>query len=492
MPSPIKRPENSVPMPEPAYKVELAPAACALDLGVGSERAEYVSQDYVLRTLHRTHRSINLMYCYYPFDEGWPTRASVAFPPKEPFAWSYPYDDYFPYQGGSKGNTRGEPFAQMRDVRRHGQDVTLTLTLDCKIPDEELAVIARELAPFGHLRLRINHECDGNWFAFNKRYTHKEISAFFARFNRVLKREAPLVKTICCWGTLDKKTGMLSYADGLGPMLEHADIWSVDKYLSLHYAWPFNVGEPDQLHKGIAYEGVEYVWSEIAAIYEMFAKIAGTRKPLEICEFNADGDVGGREFQSALLRSFYGRVVESRPDFLRAITYYQFRDKGRLGLEQEDPNQSEVGIQAPFLSEYRALMKQRVFCPRETWTRVPELPPLVWEASDNSKGVGYRVPIPARPSFFELWFHADDNLVVRVGERYYHKRPGSEWVDATDAALLVEAGQAIEVVVFAPPADGSNPGSASSVTTRLTAPPELRLRPAWNLAPTQTLRPHKP
>ncbi len=112
-----------------AFRVKLDPAPCSLDLGDGSERGEYVSQDYILRALGRPHRSINLMYCYYPYDKGWPQRASVAFPPHRPFAWAYPYDDYFPYGGGSKGSTRSEPFLQMKDIRRHGQDVTLTLAI---------------------------------------------------------------------------------------------------------------------------------------------------------------------------------------------------------------------------------------------------------------------------------------------------------------------------------------------------------------------------
>ena len=57
----------------------------------------------------------------------------------------------------------------MKDIRRHGQDVTLTLAIDCAVRSKELERVAEELAPFGRMRIRINHECDGNWFAFNKR-----------------------------------------------------------------------------------------------------------------------------------------------------------------------------------------------------------------------------------------------------------------------------------------------------------------------------------
>ena len=71
------------------------------------------------------------MYCYYPNDEGWPGRASVVHAdPSVQFAWDFPYDDYFTYKGGLNGTRDDEPFTCMRDVRRHGQDVLLTMTID--------------------------------------------------------------------------------------------------------------------------------------------------------------------------------------------------------------------------------------------------------------------------------------------------------------------------------------------------------------------------
>lgn len=82
-------------------KVMLRPAKCGLDLGDGSERAEYVDQDYILQTLGRPHRNINIMYTYYPKDKEWPQRISEACKDMEiHFQWDYPYDDYFPYECG--------------------------------------------------------------------------------------------------------------------------------------------------------------------------------------------------------------------------------------------------------------------------------------------------------------------------------------------------------------------------------------------------------
>lgn len=76
-------------------KIHMGPAKCAVDLGDGSERGEYVNQDYILNKLGRPHRAVSLMYCYYPLDETWPARARNAFKDKEiTFQWDYPYDDY--------------------------------------------------------------------------------------------------------------------------------------------------------------------------------------------------------------------------------------------------------------------------------------------------------------------------------------------------------------------------------------------------------------
>ena len=61
-------------------RITLNPARCGLDLGDGSERAEYVNQDYILNVLGRPHRNIGIMYTYYPKDKEWPRLFSEATP----------------------------------------------------------------------------------------------------------------------------------------------------------------------------------------------------------------------------------------------------------------------------------------------------------------------------------------------------------------------------------------------------------------------------
>lgn len=176
-------------------RIHLSPADLGLDIGDGSERAEYVNQDYILAHLGRPHRCVNIMYTYYPHDEQWPQRISVACKDMQiNYQWDYPYDDYPCY------GVNGQPFEQMRDIRRHGQDVLLTLTIDCSLSDDELREVARQLKPFGRMKLRINHECAGDWFTHNQRFTHKEVADFFVRFHKIIKEEAPNVQTIFCAG----------------------------------------------------------------------------------------------------------------------------------------------------------------------------------------------------------------------------------------------------------------------------------------------------
>ena len=213
-----------------AKALHMGPAQCAVDLGDGSERGEYVNQDYILQKLGRPHRAINLMYCYYPNDEGWPGRASVVHAdPSVQFAWDFPYDDYFTYKGGLNGTRDDEPFTCMRDVRRHGQDVLLTMTIDPKVSDEHLRAIGQDLRTFGRVQLRINHEATGNWFSFNKRASYEEVAAFFAHASEIIREEAPNVKTIICLdGCKSVDDEKMEMEDIFAEASRAADIVSVD------------------------------------------------------------------------------------------------------------------------------------------------------------------------------------------------------------------------------------------------------------------------
>jgi hypothetical protein len=446
-----------------------------VDLGDGSERGEYVSQDYILNVLGRPHRSINLMYCYYPFDKGWPLRAEVAYPrlkPKNGHNWVQPYDNYFPYGQPKHKGGPPQPFEEIRDIRRHGQDVTLTLTMDPLCKDSQLIRIARELRPFGRLRLRINHECDGFWFAFNRRYSRRQVVEFFVRFSLILKREAPNVRILCCWGHWDRKNKTVSYLDELFPLLQHSDVWTVDKYLSLHYSWPSM--DCEEGGPGYSTEGVAGSWEDLRQVQRVFSDSMRMDRPVEIGEFNFDGNVAGLDVQAAMAAKFYKRILDEKPRWLAGVTFYQFRDRGRLGLEIEDSNHPDVGRPTPLLETYRKIISVPYFHPRETWKKTRQLR-LRWAASDDAAGLGWKVSLQRRPVYFELFLPKSMNLMLKVGSRWFYKKPGVERLDVLSGALSW-SGKRLPIVLFAPPASGQQSGA---VMTSLTSPPEYRFRGPW-------------
>lgn len=472
-----------------AFSLHMGPARVALDLGDGSERGEYVNQDYILQVLGRPHRAVNLMYCYYPLDEGFPARASTLPLPdgKEAgFAWDYAYDDYFPYQGGLEGDTSGEPFRSMRDVRRHGQDVILTLTVDCAVSDEQLVRITEDLRPYGRLMLRINHEATGDWFAFNKRYSYQQVADFYLRFHNIIKQHAPHIRTILCIGDdHPDENGKMKYEDEFAAAIAATDIWSTDTYLALHWGWPFDIAEPGgSTHKrsgnGETLKGFNYEYSRF------MARSDNQSRPFVISEFNADGDVTGPYEQAEQLADFYRRLPEEAP-CVTGVTFYQFRDRGRLGLEIEDPNNPDIGVAQPVLTEYKRILTEEPYLPSMERGKESSLPAkLRWGGSEDSDGLCFPVRFEKTPVFCEATFSGDDvnlNLMIELNGRWFYKKPGIKTVDLAPAFFTSALSGEIELYLrlFAPPPDGVNDpaqgeGWEANYFTSMQSPPQLRIR----------------
>ncbi|MDR0248931.1 MAG: hypothetical protein LBI44_04655 [Oscillospiraceae bacterium] len=473
-----------------ARAVRMGPARVAVDLSCGSERGEYVCQDYILRALGRPHRAVNLMYCYYPLDEGWPARASALPVPggrEAGFAWDYAYDDYFPYGGGIEGDTSGEPFGQMRDIRRHGQDVILTLTVDCAVSNKQLERIADDLRPFGRMFLRINHEATGTWFAFNKRYTYRRVADFFVRFHSIIKRRAPHVRTILCIGDdRPDAQGKMPYEDDFAQAIAAADIWSADTYLALHWGWPFDIAEPGgKTHKRVTNDSV--LRGFLFEHTRFMARSGGKDRPFYISEFNADGDVTGPFEQASQLADLYRRLPLEAP-CVKAVTMYQFRDRGRLGLEIEDPNCPHVGIAQPLLAEYKEIINSSPYLPVFTPGGAAEYPvPLRWGGSEDADGAEFTVVMEQIPVFCEVCFPQDIslNLMIEFCGAWFYKKPGVLSVDLMPAFFAQTPPQTrsreLPLRLFAPPPCGVNlpeqgEGWETDYRAALTAPPELRIR----------------
>lgn len=443
-------------------KIRLTPAQVAMDLGDGSERGPYVNQDYILNKLGRPHRGINLMYCYYPLDEGWPVRASEAFKDKTVgFAWDYPYDDYFTYKGGLEGNRDGEPFNYMKDIRRHGQDVILTLTCDPHVSDEQIAAIADDLRPYGRIMLRLNHECTGDWFSFTKRASYKELGDFFVRFNRILKEHAPQVKIILCAGqVVNPAEPVLEKEEEFKEAGRVTDFWSIDNYIALNWAWPFEVAEKTNRNHKLT--DCRIIFEQMKATYHRYCEIYGEKKPLVMSELNSDGDVAGPYKQAAMMKEFYELVKNDPEHCCAGITMYQFRDDGRLGLEFTDPSNKDNGIEWPLLETYREMIADEAFNPGCEYEGDAAIPvTLRWGGSEDATGIAIDLPMEGNPVFAEANFTdelAKANLMMEINGRWFYKAPGVKFIDFMPAfyGKEIEKNTVIKLKIFAPPADGVN------------------------------------
>lgn len=471
-----------------AYSVHMGKAQFTLDLSDGSERGLYVNQDYILQKLGRPHRAINLMYCYYPFDEAWPQRVSEAYKDADiSFAWDYPYDDYFTYKGGIGGNRNEEPFTFMRDIRRHGQDVILTLTIDPHVTDEQLIAIAKDLRTFGRMQMRINHEATGDWFSFNKRCTYQEVADFYVRAHKIITEYAPNVQTILCIGGIeDANKNEIEKEEEFKEAVKATDIWSVDKYMALHWGWPYDIAEPGgNTHK--LYK-VKDIYDMTKRSYNRFKEInGGVKKPMVMSEFNADGDVTGPYDQAKMVKEFCEMLKADDEKWLDAFTFYQFRDDGRLGLEITDPNNSDVGIEQPELKVYKEIIHEDYFKPEMTTGEEVTFPvTLRWGGAEDSTGIEIPLYFEDNPVFAEVIFDdeiKDLNLMMELNGRWFYKAPGVKNIDMMSAFFEKPLTKACELTIrlFAPPATGENTEGATedwmeNTYTVIKKLPDIRLR----------------
>lgn len=469
-------------MSQPIHRIHMGAARCAIDLTDGSERGEYVPQDYILQTLGRPMRSVNIMYCYYPLDKEFPTRAREAFANREMTGqWDTPYEDYFPYTGGLGGDRSSEVFRQMQDIRRHGQDVTLTLVIDPNVTDEYLIAVAEDLKPYGRVLLRINHEATGDWFAFNRRASYAEIAKFFAHASEVIRAHAPNVQTIICIGGIeDLSAEKMVKEEEFACTIPAADIWSVDKYMALHWGWPCDVA----LKGGTSHGRSSYhdVYEMTKASYRRFTALnGGEPKPMVMSEFNADGDVTGPYDQCAMVDGFFTRVKEDPENWLSGINFYQFRDRGRLGLEIEDPNNAGVGVPQPIMETFKKWLGDELFAPQFTDGGEAQLPAtLRWGSAEDAEGLAFDVKIEGDPHFCELYFEDDNNYMIEFGGRWFYKAPQTKFIDLMPVFFGRQTAPCtMTLKLFAPPADGRNdldcPDGLMNSYTTVTALPKLRM-----------------
>ena len=332
------------------------------------------------------------------------------------------------------------------------------------------------------MMLRINHECCGTWFQHNKRYTYAQVGAFFVRFAGIIKEEAPNVRTIFCggWGLED---GTVEQEAAFRDCYAAADIWSCDCYPALHYAWPYGVAEKGG--EGFKVEIIGQDVEQFRRTYKRACELAGQAKPMTTAEFNTDGDVTGPRHQAESVVRFAHYWRDHRVDWFKAISMYQFRDRGRLGLEIEDPNNKAVGIEQPLLRHYRdEVLHDPYFMPVFEEGEEAAFPAaLRWGSSEDADGLAIPIHFEQNPEFCEMTVSQEIGLMVELNGRWFYKAPGTKTIDLMSAFFdkPLDGPCTLTMKLFAPPADGLNVDDGSedwavNYRATLTEAPQMRIR----------------
>jgi hypothetical protein len=310
----------------------------------GSERGDFVAMDHIFTRMARIHDGVQVLKAYYPYEANWSPYKKISEVSRQhsvDFAWDYEYEDYHPFNLSVE---RGDCLKQFRDIKCFGSDIHLTLALDLSLSDADIENLVRSLRPYGRIFLRINHECNGNWFRFNKYHSYKEVSDFFIRCHRIVKNNSSNIYTVFSLSgdffaqeKVVKDFFLHLTPDEMKPALEIADYWSLDRYTSLHFGWPFEETVTPESKDTYFKNTVEDWWRIIEECYlNMIWHNKLSMKPLFINEFNSDSNVDGLALQAEIVGSVYDRIVRGDFPWLAGITFYQFRDLGGLGLQKGD------------------------------------------------------------------------------------------------------------------------------------------------------------
>jgi len=167
------------------------------------------------------------------------------------------------------------------------------------------------------------------------------------------------------------------------------------------------------------------------------------------------------------------------------VSMYQFRDRGRLGLEIEDPNNDAVGIEQPMLRQYRdQVLHDPYFMPAITEGEEATLPiTLRWGSSEDAEGLSLPLDFEGNPVFCEMTLDQPIGLMVELNGKWFYKAPHVKTIDLMSAFFdkPLTGPQTLSLKLFAPPADGVNvddghPDWASNYRATLEEMPQMRIR----------------
>jgi hypothetical protein len=454
----------------------------------GSERSTYMPQAKAIELLGAVHSGVNLMSCYYPGQSFWPERR--LFGPEVPHFRHSPKDEWGEtrlqdpnewtdgYYSLDIEDPENEVLRQIQDVRRHGQDVRLTLTADIDTPDADLERIADVLSDYGRMQLRLNHEANGcTWFRFarnvgenrgeERRRLYYEISQFFIRAHHLFGSVAPNVQFVACYNGPGERAMRGEVGAGELPALGRDELGlmyllpgivvSLDQYGSLHYGWPGHKIEDPPVtgpveaaeHQAFALtpetlcEGIERPFQQA------ISRMRGEQTRIDLGELNFDEDIHGPQIQSHMVHQAY-RWIRANPETVGSVTFYELTDRGGLGLFRQRAYGDLEELETTILLEvYRDIMSWPEFQPRRRVTS--EVEPgadsvrLEWRSAVDADGLELLPEEPAGGIDFK--------------ESYWRRvqldhPDGSRQLLHTDRREVGLNGPVESVKVFALPPDG--------------------------------------
>ena len=189
-----------------------------------------------------------------------------------------------------------------------------------------------------------------------------------------------------------------------------------------------------------------------------------------------------------MVKEFFDMLKNDKDQgWFNGFTFYQFRDRGRLGLEIEDPNNADCGIEQPVMQTYKEIIHDEYFYPEMKSEGDAQFPvKLRWGGSEDAEGIEIPLHFEKNPTFCEITFEDEDaelNLMMEINGKWFYKAPHAKTIDFMSAFFEkpLESEADMTLKIFAPPASGENVNDGSedwmlNTYSTITKMPNIRIR----------------
>ena len=129
------------------------------------------------------------------------------------------------------------------------------------------------------------------------------------------------------------------------------------------------------------------------------------------------------------------------------------------GLEIQDPNNSEVGIEQPVCATYKHIIHDEYFYPCIEEIAIITIPlTLRWGGSEDATGIAIPLHFDKSPVFCEVVFEKPYNLMMELNGKWFYKSPTAKIIDLMSAFFErpLTGTADLKLKIFAPPASGEN------------------------------------